>query len=355
MGSGKIRIAKDILFNLLLGRHCELFYTTESADWVIKQVGKQIIEHLNNERLITSKITTTHYGIRNQIIHFGSVNTLIDQRKIKKVHHSNRLVLTWFHISPDDKRIKFIPELNTKVDIVHTASNITKEKLVHYGLDKEKIVVIPLGVDLSLFKPVSEVRKQKIRKRLDIPQDKIVVGSFQKDGVGWGEGLEPKMVKGPDIFCDVIEKLTKVFDLHVLLTGPARGYVKKRLTKSGVSYSHKYLKNYLDIVPYYQTLDLYLITSRVEGGPKGLLEAWATGVPVVSTRVGMVPDISKDRENAMLTEIENVDELTNKASQVIENSNLRQRLVKNALKSVQKHDWGKVAKKYYVNIYRKLC
>ena len=39
------------------------------------------------------------------------------------------------------------------------------------------------------------------------------------------------------------------------------------------------------------TLDMYMVTSREEGGPMGLLESMACGVPVVSTPVGMAPDL----------------------------------------------------------------
>ena len=43
--------------------------------------------------------------------------------------------------------------------------------------------------------------------------------------------MNPKLIKGPDVFCDVIERLAKDLPVHVLLSGPSRGYVKARLTK----------------------------------------------------------------------------------------------------------------------------
>ncbi len=41
------------------------------------------------------------------------------------------------------------------------------------------------------------------REAFDIPESAFVVGSFQKDGVGWGDGLEPKLIKGPDVLLAV--------------------------------------------------------------------------------------------------------------------------------------------------------
>ena len=55
--------------------------------------------------------------------------------------------------------------------------------------------------------------------------------------------------------------------------------------------------DYFSVVDYYRASDLYLITSRSEGGPLSLTESWATGVPVVSTRVGMSADYIRDGEN----------------------------------------------------------
>ena len=63
----------------------------------------------------------------------------------------------------------------------------------------------------------------------------MVIGSFQKDGSGWKEGLIPKMVKGPDIFLRAIEILNNsIPELFVLLTGSARGYVRHGLEKMKV-------------------------------------------------------------------------------------------------------------------------
>ena len=67
----------------------------------------------------------------------------------------------------------------------------------------------------------------------------FVVGSFQKDGVGWEEGLEPKLIKGPDVLLAAVERLRqRVPELWLLLTAPARGYVKEGLERIGVPYRH---------------------------------------------------------------------------------------------------------------------
>lgn len=357
MGSGriKINILKDIMLNLFSNNRYNLSYIIESADWVIKFDGKYITGNLNKLNLIKSRTTTSYLGIRNQIIHFGSVSTLINKKGIKNIELSNKIVLTWFHIVPNDDRIKFIPELSNVVNIVHTSCHLTKNELIKHGLNEDRIIVIPLGIDLNLFRPVTFEKKQRIKKDIGIPEGKIVIGSFQKDGVGWGEGLEPKLIKGPDIFVKIVEQLAKKYPIYVLLVGPARGYIENELRKRNIPFkSIGYLKNFNDIAKYYHVLDLYLITSRIEGGPKQILEAWASGIPIVSTKVGMVPDIAKSNENVLLAEIEDINEITDKLQLLIENKNLNKKLIIKGLNEVKKYNWCDITKKYFQNIYLRL-
>ena len=261
--------ANDISRNIFGGQ--ELVYVVEGG-WSIEWDGKQITNSLNKQKLISARITPLDIFLQNKIVHYGSINAFLDENGIKnkKIKQKNKVVVTWFHIPSDDRRVKYIPLLNEYTDIVHTSCRLTQEKLIKYGLKKGKIVVIPLGVDLSIFKPKTKIEREQIRKKLNLPDGKIIIGSFQKDGVGWGEGLKPKLVKGPDIFLKVIQNISKTLPIFVLLTGPARGYVKRGLEKMEIPYRHDYLQNYYDIVDYYNALDLYLVTSREEGGPKAI-------------------------------------------------------------------------------------
>ena len=109
-----------------------------------------------------------------------------------------------------------------------------------------------------------------MRNKLKIPKDALVIGSFQKDGIGWGDGMKPKFIKGPDIFVETLRILSKKgLPIYALITGPARGYVIELLKQNNIPYHHSYVSRAEDLVPFYQALDIYLITSREEGGPMG--------------------------------------------------------------------------------------
>ena len=81
------------------------------------------------------------------------------------------------------------------------------------------------------------------------------------------------------------------------------------MEKYGIPYFHTYPKNHNDLISLYHALDVYLITSREEGGPMGLLESIACGTPVASTNVGMASDIISDKITGVLAdhiEVENI-------------------------------------------------
>ena len=220
------------------------------------------------------------------------------------------------------------------------------------GVPEDRLVVIPLGVDTDAFHPLTDpTERSQLRRQLEIPEDRIVIGSFQKDGNGWGSGDTPKLIKGPDILCDVLERVAKELPITVLLTGPARGYVKKRLKSAGVPFVHRNIPRAEDLAPYYRALDLYLITSRAEGGPKSLLEAMASRVPVVTTPVGMAKDIGKSEQNLLMGPH---DTLTEHVLRLCKDESLREKLAKTARTDIGQFAWPNIARRYQHELYERI-
>ncbi len=327
-----------------------VFYITESADWVVKRIG----DILSAGTVPGFRTAVSTAGIRNSVIHYGTPYGLWGPQQIRLPHPSNALVVTWFHIPPDDGRLPVLPQVIPHVSLWHTACTLTQEKLIQLGVPPEKIVLIPLGVDTRLFRPVNDAEKKEIRQAMGLPLDKTVIGSFQKDGVGWGEGQEPKLIKGPDVFCDVVERLARRQDVFVLLTGPSRGYVKQRLKEKGIPFQHYYFDRYEEIVRCYQALDLYLVSSREEGGPLAVLESMSAGIPVVSTRVGLAPDIIRDGANGFLAEVEDRSALESNIMTLLEQNSLREAFVEQGRQTVLAYDWGEIVGLYEKQIYRVL-
>ena len=333
-------------------KHIPVFFVSDNANWSFKWVAHYITTGIHKQYKIPTQTTVSPWHLENKIIHFGDRYTYLNNFP-HALYEENKIFLTWFHGHPnyDAGMRKLFEGLYGKtrcVEKIVVPCAITRDNLIGAGIPAEQIALIPIGVDLKRFRPAKERHRPEIRRRFNIPENAFCIGSFQKDGVGWEEGIEPKLIKGPDIFLEVISQLAhKNKNIYVLLTGPARGYVKQGLEKIGIPYHHAYLQNYHDIIPYYQALDLYLITSRAEGGPQGLMESWAVGVPVVSTRMGMPADWIKHGKNGMLAEIDDAQGLVENIQMLKDNHSLFEKCVKNGLQTVQGLEWDIIAQKYY--------
>lgn len=350
--STKLKRVLQPLFNLF--STTDLVFVVEDAGWIIKRIGTHIIDHCSEHLSLSGKILVTAKGLRNKIVHYGSINTAAPFGKVILPHKSNKVVITWFHVREgDNDLVDDLVNNQERIYKIHTACKATKNHLTSRGFDKNKISVIPLGADIYVFKKDIGVSKSELRQKHGIDSNEVIIGSFQKDGNGWCKGMEPKLIKGPDIFVEVITRVHRKKAVHVLLTGPSRGYVENALRKAGVPFtSIGYLKNFDDIAMYYKMLDMYLITSRVEGGPQQILEAWASGVPVVATKTGLIPDISEHEKNALLCDVEDTERLEQETLRCLSDLELANKLRENAYVQVENYDWSIIAKRYYDEIYK---
>lgn len=145
---------------------------------------------------------------------------------------------------------------------------------------------------------MSQLIKKKLRLKYEIPTDCYVIGSFVRDTEGAGISKSiflPKLEKGPDLFVDAVikfkEKSRNYFDIHVVLAGWRRQYVIQRLESAKIPYLYFELPDQETINELYQTLDLYPVTARYEGGPQSLIECGLLNIPVVSRDIGIASQV----------------------------------------------------------------
>lgn len=194
------------------------------------------------------------------------------------------------------------PDRIERIQVTHPEMH---DLVLDAGVRPERIHRIPIGIELERFPLGDSSARERARRDLGLPLSAFVVGSFQKDGVGWGEGLEPKTIKGPDVLVRALERLARaVPELVVLLTGPARGWVRRGLADRGIRHVHVMLEGRDALPAAYHALDAYVVASRQEGGPKSILESMATGVPLVTTRVGQAADLVEDGVNGLVAQVE---------------------------------------------------
>lgn len=234
----------------------------------------------------------------------------------------HRLGLAYMHGRP---RTPGAPEFDRAFDALRAnAARIARVQVTHEemeelvlsaGVERSRVFRIPLGIDLGLFPLGDGAARSSARQALGLPRDAFVAGSFQKDGVGWAEGWEPKLVKGPDVLVAALARLRELRpELHVLLTGPARGYVLRELQRLAIPCRHVLLRSREELAHAYHALDVYVVASRQEGGPKAVLEAMASGAPIVSTRVGQAATLIQHGINGWLADVEDVEALVELAA-----------------------------------------
>jgi len=258
----------------------------------------------------------------------------------------DRLGLAYMHGRPGTPGM---PEFDTafealrrrpdRVDRVQVTHEEMRELVRSAGVPEERVHRIRLGIDLEHFPLDDAERRRRARTALGLPESAFVAGSFQKDGVGWGEGLEPKAIKGPDLLVATLERLhAEAPELVVLLTGPSRGYVKQELDARSIPYRHVLAATRDELARAYHALDLYLVTSRQEGGPKAALETAAAGVPLVTTRVGQAQELHEHGRTAALVDVEDVDALAGWAVRVREGEGAAWRAPARALAEAHDHE-----------------
>jgi len=303
--------------------HSRLFVGFDAAGWVLEYEARQL------ER------TATALGARlgprewagsvsgQSIFHLSQFDLLLDGDFERS---GNRLGVSYFHGRPGtpgmpefDACFETLRRRHADIDRVQVTNRAMEELVCGTGVAREKVHRIPIGIDADALPMRSRASISGARGALGLPESAFVVGSFQKDGVGWGDGLEPKLIKGPDVLLAALERLhARIPELAVLLTGPARGYVKAGLERLGITFRHVLLPDIDSVARAYEAIDACLVTSRDEGGPRAVLEAMATGVPLVSTRVGQAADLVTHGENGWLVEIEDIDGVVDSAWHVFE-------------------------------------
>jgi glycosyltransferase involved in cell wall biosynthesis len=289
-------------------RYSRLFLVGDrSADWSIADDVRRLAEIADR---LGVKLGPARLGPR-----IGRQSVFYASQFVLLANGSNwprsRLGVAYLHGRPGtpgfpefDRCYETLRRRHGELARVQVSHSETHALVLESGIDPAKVRRIPIGVDTFAFAPGESTRAE-----LGVPESAFVVGSLLKDGVGWGEGLEPKAIKGPDVLLRALELAhARIPELFVLLTGPARGFVRAGLEQLGIAHLHLYPPRG-DLPRVYRALDACLVASRQEGGPKAVLESMASGVPLVTTRVGQAMDLVRNGENAFLVDVEDAEGL----------------------------------------------
>lgn len=226
-----------------------------------------------------------------------------------------------------------VSDLNANRKLI-AVSDATLNFHVEQGLDVSIGCVIHNGMDVDDF-VVSSSKRQQVRSDLGIPADAIVLLTVGQIGLR----------KGLDTLAEAGRRLASSRSgIHWLLAG-------ERFSQKAesVDYERNVLKIFSSIEPnmllhrlgyredvpaLMQAADILVHAARQEPLGRVLLEAAASGLPIVATDVGGTGEILTDRESALLVPVDSPGEIAEAVSGLIDNPNLRNRIADAALQKV---------------------
>lgn len=205
-------------------------------------------------------------------------------------------------------------------------SPIQKEELsaTHGICSTNKIKVIPLGFDLLKFRENLEEKRGETRKKWKLEEDEVAVAIIGR--------LAP--IKNHGLFLDAIEICAKrgvKARFFIVGDGQERTAIEQRAKELEKNYDLKIeLTSWIkDIATFNTGMDIICLSSDNEGTPVSLIEAQASGVPVISTDVGGVKDILSEGETGFVVPKKNPEAFSEKLQFLIENKEIRLKMSQN--------------------------
>lgn len=206
----------------------------------------------------------------------------------KKFLKNKKVLCTIHHFEDKDfekKGIKNFNKLDKYIDEYHVISKLSFNQIELFT--KKNVTNIPFWVNQNLWFEIKNTKS--LRKKYSFQDDDFVIGSFQRDTEG-ADLISPKLIKGPDRFVEIVKKL-KHKNPVIVLTGKRRQFVINQLKKINIRFKYFEMVNTEELNELYNCLNLYIVTSRVEGGPQSIVECALSKTPIISTDVGIASEI----------------------------------------------------------------
>jgi glycosyltransferase involved in cell wall biosynthesis/O-antigen/teichoic acid export membrane protein len=191
---------------------------------------------------------------------------------------------------------------------VAVADNHAKHLRETEQLPSGRIHMIPNGIDTEKYRPLPQ--DDQLRHQLNIPLTAPLAGIVAV--------LRPE--KNHELFLKVTAQVRReVPDAHFLVIGdgPRRAELETLAGQLGVAQCVHFLGKRSDVVRLLNLLDVFVLCSHNEANPVSILEALATGKPVVATRVGSIPETVLNGETGYIVEPGSEPEMTRRIVELL--------------------------------------
>tara|TARA_B100000123_G_scaffold262576_1_gene230791 strand:+ start:365 stop:1507 length:1143 start_codon:yes stop_codon:yes gene_type:complete len=310
-----------------------------------------LFEYTPYELNLTSKLVDVaiNEGLDLLHVHYAipHASAAISAKQILSTQDMNIPIVTTLHgtdITLLGKDASFKPVIEFAInmsDIVTVVSkDLKNETLAHFNIKKE-INVISNFIDYSLYE---QSQNLKLRNSFASNDEAIIthISNFR----------EVKRVEDViKIFYQVNKR--KKAQLLMIGDGPDRSKCENLARKLGIYKKIKFLGKLKVIEDLLAITDIFLLPSKTESFGLVALEAMASNTAVVSSNSGGLPEVNIDGVTGFLSDVGDINKMSNDICYLIANSNLLNSFKSNALKHAKKFDLNNILPKYE-EVYNKL-
>lgn len=231
--------------------------------------------------------------------------------------------------------------LAKKSTVIIAISEKQKEELtsIHRICEPKKVVVVPLGFDLSKFQINQEEKRKFFRDRYHISDDELVISIIGR----------LVSVKNHALFLEGIKRVSETTSqkirAFIIGDGENRNLIETKAQALGLAFSDATRSSDNTILTFTSWIkdidialagsDIIALTSFNEGTPVSLIEAQAANKPIVSTNVGGIENVVLPNITALLCENNNLDEFTQQLLKLTESKAMRQKMAEEGWKHVK--------------------
>jgi len=298
-----VRVYRFQSIGTVITREMKIFVTPTIIPSLKNEIRSFDVIHVHEYRSFQNIVVHHYakkYGVAYILQAHGSLPRIMTKQKLKLVYD----VLFGYRLLRDASKVIALTQVEA-------------EQYKRMSVPEEKIAIIPNGIDLSEYAELPP--KGSFKRKFNIPEDRKIIlylGRIHK-------------TKGIDFLVKAYAHLikeTNFRDAVLVIAGPDDGYlsevkslvhdlsVSDSVLFAGPLYGEDKLAAYVDS-------EVYVLPSRYETFPMTILEAYACGKPIVTSRVGGLKDLVKNGETGLLFEPGNVKQLARSIFNLLNDNN----------------------------------
>jgi len=302
---------------------------------LLKSFGVDVIVMSNGGKLVKK---LDNLGIKHILRDVKSKNilNLLSIFKLRRFLKKNNIELV--HVHSRVPAWLFYPACMGICPIIMSPHGQYKNHLGSSIVKKIPYLIVGAGFLKEYFKEVFKVSEEKIfLAPYGIDSNYFIPGNHKenKDILVFGAAGRFTKLKGFDILIKAFSKIkSKDWRLFIAGSGEEESNLKKITSELGLDDRIKFLGQLEDMRDFYNSIDVFVISSHREGLPLTMLEAMACEKPVLATPVGDIPRVINDHKNGFLIYKTSVNEIKKGIENVFDSKKELIKIGKKARKTI---------------------